>query len=119
MTGRPPKRLTRRQTAALALLTAHATLWLVIMIVRPSLHAGLICLSSYLAVLAALALLLTAHEAVRRTPAPRPAQPECGHCGASDLTFAHAAGAGWAKVLGVLSCASCASRFPAWMHRPF
>lgn len=114
---RLPRRLTVRQAALPGLLIAHATLWLVIMIMRPSLWAGLICLSGYLAALAVLAIVLSVHGAARTRPAV--VQPECGHCGVSELTFAHAAGTGWAKVQGVLSCASCAAGFPAWMRRSF
>ncbi len=114
---RLPHRLTARQAAILGPLTVHATTWLVIMIVRPSLHAGLICLSGYLAVLAVLAIMLSVHGAARTRVAV--VQPECGRCGVTELTFAHAAGSGWARVQGVLSCASCAARFPAWMSKSF
>ncbi|MEV5526365.1 hypothetical protein [Streptomyces prunicolor] len=116
MTGRPPKRLTRQQIGFLALLTVHAAFWLTIMIVWPSLHVGLICLSSFLAALAAVALALSVHGAARQAQAV--VQPECGRCGCTDLTFAHAAGAGWVKVQGVLSCRLCASGFPSWMRGP-
>ncbi|MEV0469043.1 hypothetical protein [Streptomyces prunicolor] len=59
MTGRTPKRLTRHQAVFLTLLTLHAAFWLVLALIQPSLRVILISLSSFLAVLAALALVLS------------------------------------------------------------
>lgn len=75
MTGTAPPRLTRGQVAFLALLVLHGTGWLAAMIVQPSIRTGAICLSSYLAVLAALALLLSGRQAVGGKRRRR-----CGDC---------------------------------------
>ncbi|MFJ9101147.1 hypothetical protein ACIRJM_22080 [Streptomyces sp. NPDC102405] len=58
MTRRPPRHLTRRQALALLILAVHGTAWLAVALAWPSLRAVLVCLSSYLATLAALALVL-------------------------------------------------------------
>lgn len=153
MTGRLPKRLTRHQVVFLTLLILHAAFWLVLALIQPSLRVILICLSSFLAVLAALALVLTVGGSSdlkrwRRwrcadcdtwnapgegcTPVDAPCiccggtrrrevssvQPECGRCGCTELTFAHAVGSGWVRVNDIVSCRPCASGFPAWMHGP-
>lgn len=47
-----------------------------------------------------------------------PRQPACARCGTTDLTFVHAAAAGWHRVLGRLLCGFCTGGFPAWMRRP-
>lgn len=70
-------RLTRRKTAFLALLVLHGTGWLAAMIIQPSIRSGLICLSSYIAVLAALALFLSGREAVG---GKRRQRRRCGDC---------------------------------------
>ncbi|MFJ2778225.1 hypothetical protein [Kitasatospora sp. NPDC087315] len=49
----------------------------------------------------------------------RPVQPACADCGTTDLTFVHAAGAGWRRVLGRLLRRGYADAFPAWMRRQF
>nr|WP_252981036.1 hypothetical protein [Streptomyces chartreusis] len=61
----PRRRLTVQQAVFLLVLTAHGSVWLGIMIIAPSLQAVLIMLSSYLAVLATLGLLLSARDAAR------------------------------------------------------
>ncbi|WP_042404449.1 hypothetical protein [Streptacidiphilus carbonis] len=48
-----------------------------------------------------------------------PVQPACDGCGMTELTFVHAAAAGWRRVMERLLCRSCAGGFPAWMHRSF
>ncbi|WP_461712326.1 hypothetical protein [Streptomyces sp. DSM 41013] len=55
----PPRRLTVRDAAAVLLLTVHATAWLAVSIVQPSVSTALTCLAAYGAALATLALLLT------------------------------------------------------------
>ncbi|MFF0164021.1 hypothetical protein ACFYRY_42020 [Streptomyces sp. NPDC005263] len=60
MADRPRHRLTRRQALAVLILTVHGTAWLAVALAWPSLRAVLVCLSSYLAALAALALVLSA-----------------------------------------------------------
>ncbi|MFD9496892.1 hypothetical protein ACFWA1_36060, partial [Streptomyces sp. NPDC060005] len=112
-TGPKRRHISRRQTAFVGVLAAHSTVWLGVMIFDPSIRAALICLAGYLAVLAALAVILSGVQAVRDK-----AQPECGRCGVTELTFAHAAGRGWARVEDVLSCGSCAARAPASRRRP-
>ncbi|MGW3910558.1 hypothetical protein ACWEBX_03385 [Streptomyces sp. NPDC005070] len=66
--SRSPRHLTVRQAGFLGLLAVHGTVWLLIAMVAPSLHAILTCLSSYLAVLAALSLLLSARPSRSRSP---------------------------------------------------
>lgn len=61
VTGRrPPRRLTVREASAVLVLTVHATAWLAVSIVQPSVPTVLTCLSAYGAALATLALVLTA-----------------------------------------------------------
>ncbi|MFD5493371.1 hypothetical protein ACFWH4_10695 [Streptomyces sp. NPDC127091] len=55
---RRPRRLTVPQAAAVLLLAAHGSVWLAVAVVRPSLHALLVCLSGFGAALATLALVL-------------------------------------------------------------
>ncbi|MFE0726295.1 hypothetical protein ACFW4M_32810 [Streptomyces sp. NPDC058794] len=57
---RPPRRLTVREAAAVLILTGHATAWLGVSFAQPSVPTLLTCLSAYGAVLATLALFLTA-----------------------------------------------------------
>ena len=79
-----------------------------------------VCRVGGLAVGVAVLLMAVAPAAViaQEAPAKSTVQPECGRCGCTDLTFAHAVGAGWVKVQGLVSCRLCASGFPAWMHGP-
>lgn len=46
-------------------------------------------------------------------------QPECATCGATEITYVHAAAYGWRRVLRNLHCSSCVKRFPAWMRTQF
>ncbi|MFJ4320610.1 hypothetical protein ACIP46_35810 [Streptomyces lavendulae] len=48
-----------------------------------------------------------------------PAQPECAHCGTTELNVVRAAAAGWRQVLRRTHCGRCAGRFPAWMRTQF
>jgi hypothetical protein len=66
VTRRPPRHLTRRQALALLVLTVHGTAWLAVAVAWPSVRAVLVCLSSYLAALAALALVLSTGRTGRR-----------------------------------------------------
>ncbi|MFJ9662901.1 hypothetical protein ACIRPR_33740 [Streptomyces griseoflavus] len=63
---RPSRWMPVRDAAAVLVLTAHATAWLAVALLQPSAAAVLTCLAAYGAVLATVALVLSAG------PGPRP-----------------------------------------------
>lgn len=72
--SRQPRRLTVQQAGLVVLLAMHGAVWLVIAIMSPSVRAVLISLSSYLAALATVGMVLSATDTAR-PPNDDPGEP--------------------------------------------